>query len=63
VAQVLVFLPLSGSPSDPIARFAGEPTWLPNTDRLHDGRWSTTLHFGGFRRTVAVRLMWNGLSS
>jgi hypothetical protein len=56
VAQVRVFLPLSGSPSDLVERFAGEPTWLPGGERLGDGRWTMTLHGGGFRRSVAVRL-------
>jgi len=56
VAQVRVFLPLSGHPSDLVERFADAPTWLPEARPLQDGRWAMTLHGGGFRRTVAVRL-------
>lgn len=56
MAQVRVFLPLSGDPTDLKDRFVGDPTWLPNAEPLPDGRWRTTLHGGGFRRTVAVRL-------
>lgn len=56
MAQVRVFLPLSALPTDLVERFAGEPAWLPDAEPLGDGRWSTTLHAGGFHRTVAVRL-------
>lgn len=56
VAQVRVFLPLSGPPTDLLDRFAGDPTWLPDADPLADGRWRTTLHGGGFRRNVAVEI-------
>jgi hypothetical protein len=56
VAQVRVFLPLSGPPTDLADRFAGDPTWLPDAEPLGNGRWRTTLHGGGFRRSVAVRI-------
>lgn len=56
MAQVGVFLPLSGPPTDLIERFAGEPTWLPDAEPTGDGRWRTALHAGGVRRTVAVRI-------
>ncbi|MFP4233855.1 MAG: hypothetical protein ACLFUG_02885 [Nitriliruptoraceae bacterium] len=56
MAQVRVFLPLSGSPPDLIERFAGEPTWLPDAEPTADGRWRIALHAGGFHRAVAVRI-------
>ncbi|MFP4310405.1 MAG: hypothetical protein ACLFS9_00290 [Nitriliruptoraceae bacterium] len=56
MAQVRVFLPLAGTPTDLVDRFDGAPVWLPDAHPLPDDRWTTTLHGGGFRRTVAVRL-------
>jgi hypothetical protein len=56
VAQVRVFLPLSGPTTELVDRFVGEPSWLPDAEPLGDGRWRTTLHGGGFRRTVAARI-------